>query len=263
MEGKNGRNYALGRGELWFDQFKPGTLVGAGEKYFGNTPEFSTTSDSEELEHFDSDHGINEKDDSVTLSNTRSGAFTTDNITPANIALFFLGATNRMAQTAQTGKTETIVVTRGRAFQLGVSTALPAGIRGITNVVAKKGAAAVDIPGNFEFDLDLGRVYVELDATGVQDNDPIIFTYDVIAGTNTVIVSGAKEIEGAMRFVSFNPKGEPIDYFWPRVKLSPNGDFSLKSGDDWQTIPFNIEFLKKGSMETVYATTRVVAPVAP
>lgn len=261
MEGKNGRNYALGRGELWFNRFAPGTQVGSGERYFGNTPEFTTTSDSEELEHFDSDHGINEKDDSVTLSNTTSGSFTTDNIIADNIALFFLGSASALTQLSAVGRTETITVRRGLAYQLGVTDVNPQGVRGITNVVMTKGVAPgtpVALLNNAEADLDLGRVYIELDSTDIPDDTAVTFTYDIVAGTQTKIISGTTEIEGSLRFISFNPKGQPIDHFWPRVKISPNGDFALKSGDDWQTLPFNVEFLKLGNKAKVYSTTRLI-----
>ena len=78
MQGKNGRNYALSRGEVYFDRFAPGTTTNTGERYVGNTPEINTTTESEELEHFDSDHGVNEKDDSIVLSTNRTGTFNTD-----------------------------------------------------------------------------------------------------------------------------------------------------------------------------------------
>ena len=259
LMGQDGKNYVVGRGELYFDQFAPGTTNTTGERYLGNTPEFSTTSDTEELEHFDSDHGLNEKDDSVTLSNSRSGTFTTDNINADNIALFFMGASAQVTQTAQTGLSETVKVHQGRYYQLGTSDSNPAGYRHVNNVVVKKGAATVDAADNYEVDLDLGRIYIEVDAAGIDDGDDLIFEYDLKASSMTQIISGNSQIEGALRFVSFNPKGEPMDYYWPRVKLSPNGDFALKSGDNWQTIPFNVEFLKKGLQETVYITSRGVS----
>lgn len=256
LMGEDGKNYAVGRGELYFDQFAPGTTNTTGERYLGNTPEFNTTSETEDLEHFDSDHGLNEKDDSVTLSNARSGSFVTDNINPDNIALFFMGAAAAVTQTALTGETETITVKRGRYYQLGVSEDNPAGLRHLDNVVVTAAAATVTAAGNFELDLDLGRIYIEVDAADITDATELSFTYDVKASSLTQIISGNQQIEGALRFVSFNPKGEPFDYYYPRVKIAPNGDFALKSGDEWQTIPFNVEFLKKGLLETVYITSR-------
>ncbi|MFU3805853.1 hypothetical protein ACM7G9_08900 [Pseudomonas aeruginosa] len=256
IQGENGRNYALTRGEVWFDKFAPGTTVGTGERYFGNTPEITSSTDSENLDHFDSDHGVNEKDDSVTLSQNDTGQMTTDNIVVENLALYFRGITENLTQTAQTALTQTFKVKRGRRYQLGVSEATPQGLRHLDNVTLKKGTTDVAAAGNYEVDLDMGAIYIEVDATGLADDDEVTATYDVKAYTQTVVLSGTDEIEGALRYIGFNPKGEQMDYYWPRVKLSPNGDFALKSGDDWQTIPYNIEFLKKGNLRKLYITNR-------
>lgn len=48
------KNYTYGRYRVYFDQFALGTKVSAGgQRYFGNTPELSTTSESETLDHVD------------------------------------------------------------------------------------------------------------------------------------------------------------------------------------------------------------------
>ena len=48
-------NYVLGRGKLYFDRFPDGTKTPTGERYFGNTPSFSMSLDSETLDHYNSD----------------------------------------------------------------------------------------------------------------------------------------------------------------------------------------------------------------
>ena len=90
-----GKNYTLGRGRVFIDRFAANAVVSAltkgdGERYLGNTPEFTMTSESEDLEHFDSDSGVRVKDGAVQLTLNRSGAFTCDNISAENIALYFL-----------------------------------------------------------------------------------------------------------------------------------------------------------------------------
>ena len=261
MNTPDGKNYALGRGKLYFAMFGAGTLTPSdGQRYFGNTPEFSTTSESEELEHFDSDNGVNIKDDSVTLSNTRSGSFTTDNINLDNVALFYLGEKSTLTQTAQTAQTTTFTAKRGRYYQIGETELNPAGARKLTSVSVTVGGVAltVDIVSNLEYDMDLGRVYIEADAPDIADGDELVFTWSASAYTLNRVISSSNEIVGAMYFECTNPKGDKFDYYWPYVKISPNGDFNLKSGDDWQSIPFNVEFLKKDGAETVYITDRAV-----
>lgn len=126
------QNYTLGRGKLHFSRFKPGTQSPDGFRYIGNTPEFNLTIESENLDHFSSDYGIREKDDSVLLEVNRSGTLITDNIDPENIALFFLGSASVAALTTASGLVEQIEdVKLGHSYKLGQSAANPAGYFGI------------------------------------------------------------------------------------------------------------------------------------
>ena len=93
-------NYTLGRGELHFDKFVAGTFNKTGERYLGNTPELNRTTESENLDHFNSDRGIRVKDKSIVLEKNDSGTFIADEISDENIALWFLGTQNIVAQPA-------------------------------------------------------------------------------------------------------------------------------------------------------------------
>lgn len=126
------QNYTLGRGKLHFSRFKNGTQNPEGFRYIGNTPEFNLTIESENLDHFSSDYGIREKDDSVLLEVNRSGTMITDNIDPENIALFFLGSSSLAAITSASGLTETLAdVKPGHSYKLGQSSNNPAGYFGV------------------------------------------------------------------------------------------------------------------------------------
>lgn len=261
MNNPGGKNYALGRGKLYFAMFAPGTMTPGARMYFGNTPEFSTTTDSEELEHFDSDNGINEKDDQVTLSYSRTGSFTTDNINIDNVALLYLGAKSTISKVAGTAVIETITAKKGGYYQIGKTLANPSGTRFITNVVITgpaPGSAVIPLTANFELDLEGARIYIESDAPGVTDGNVLTVTYDQQAYTQNRVISSTNDIVGELFFECTNKKGLLLDYLWPYCKITPNGDFNLKSGDDWMTIPFNLEFLKKSGYESVYVTDRAV-----
>lgn len=266
-----GKNYTLGRGRLFFDRFTPAqvsagitaTTRGEGERYFGNTPEFSMTSEEETLDHFDSDGGIRVKDDSVSLQLNRTGAFTTDNIDAGNLALMFLAdGVNTVTQTAATAATFTITAAkRGMFYQIGATQSLPAGVRNISNVTVRKGAGfvtTVAATNNWQIDEDLGRIYVLPGSADILDNTDIQVTYDMAASTREQIISKSTAIYGALRFVSDNPKGRNRDFYMPLVKLAPDGDFSLK-GDDWQAMSFSFEVLRKASnIEGIYIDGRGV-----
>lgn len=264
-----GKNYTLGRGKVYFDRFAPNAVVnaalqGEGERYLGNTPEFSTNSTSEDLDHYDSDAGVRTKDDSVQLSFDRAGSVTVDNISSENIAMYFLSdGAEVVTQSSVTAATATFTANRGRFYQLGVSTGLPSGVRNVSNVVVKKGvsfATTVTATANYEVDETLGRVYIEVDSADIPDDTEIQVTFDIAASTREQVVSKNQSIYGAIRFVADNPKGANRDYYLPYVKLSPDGDYNLK-GDEWQTMTFNMEILKKASnIESMYVDGRPVAP---
>lgn len=262
-----GKNYTLGRGRLYFDRFTPSQVAagisastrGEGERYFGNTPELSMTSAEETLDHFDSDQGVRTKDDSVSLQLDRTGSFTTDNISVENLSLYFLsdGAAD-VTQSAATAAEFVIEdAKQGLFYQIGATPANPSGVRSISNVVVKSGVAFADTvtqAGNYEVDEVLGRIYILPGST--IDNEDIEVTYDVAATTREQVISKSQSIYGALRFVADNPKGKNRDYYFPYVKLAPDGDYALK-GDDWQSMSFSFEALKKATnIESLYIDGR-------
>lgn len=239
------QNYTLGRGKVHFSRFKPGTQEPEGFRYIGNTPEFSLTIESETLDHFSSDEGIREKDDSVPLEVTRSGSLTTDNIDPENVALFFFGSASTVTQTLVAPAPEMLTdVKAGHSYKLGVTALTPAGVFGInaTGLVVEKGATALVATTDYLIDLDAG-IITFVEGGAVVDGDDIEVTYGLRASTRSRVISGSEPVEGAMIYRTFNPKGEDVVFYLPYVKVTPNGDYALK-GDEWQTIPMSLEVLK-------------------
>jgi len=126
------QNYTLGRGKLFFSRFLPGTKTPAGFGYVGNTPEFSLTIDPQMLEHYSSDEGIREKDDSMVLEIARSASWTTDDIQQSNLSVFFLGDEETYGQTLVASHMETLSdVLAGKTYKLGATEANPVGYMGI------------------------------------------------------------------------------------------------------------------------------------
>ena len=241
------KNYTLGKGKVFFDQFAAGTKIKTGERYFGNTPEFNLTSESETLDHFDSDAGVRSKDDSVLLELNRTGTFITDHISPENLALFFLGAASQVSQTSATAVEESFTVKKGLWYQLGTAIR-PEGVVNVSTFSMTDDAdptpGTIAASGNYEVDTANGRFRILPDAVAVADGDVVIVTYDRgIATVNRVVTAGNAEVYGAMRFIATNPKGEKFNYYFPYVAIRPNGDFALK-GEEWQQLGFNVEVLK-------------------
>lgn len=253
-------NYTLGRGEMHFGQFRPNTQIPRGQLYLGNTPELGFTAEQESLDHYNSDRGVRIKDESVLLQLDYAGSFVTDNISPENLAMFFLGEALTQTTAAATGQTDTFTgVEIGRTYQLGTTDATPSGVRQVENVVLEVSGTPLVAGVDYVVDPVLGSFTLLEGATGVEDEDTISATFDVEASTRARVISRSMTIEGSMRFIAHNPAGANLDYFMPWVKVTPNGDFQLK-GDDWQALSFTIEVLKKGSLESIYIDGRPFQP---
>lgn len=255
-----GKNYTLGKGKVFFDRFAANAIItaalqGEGERYFGNSPEFSTSSSSENLDHYSSEGGLKVKDDSAQLSLDRTGKITCDNVSAENVALYFVGAASTVAQAAVVGVVTSVTAAkRGRFYQLGVSETNPSGLRNVANVIVKSGvgfATTVALATNYQLDAERGRLYIEADAPDINDID-LQVTFDTVASTREQVVSGSSAIYGALRFVADNPKGLNRDYYFPYVKLAPDGDYALK-GEEWMQMGFSFEILKKAdNVEAAY-----------
>ena len=249
-------NYTLGRGEIWFAPFVAGTQTPKGERYFGNSPELGFTAEQENLDHYSSDRGVRIKDESVLLQLDYSGSFTTDNISPENLSIFFLCESMTTTVTSTPVVGEAVAdVEKGLTYQLGTSATYPAGVRKISAVTVKKGAITLVAGTDYAIDLNLARLSILDTSVTIANGDDLTVDYTVSASSRDRIVSKSATIEGALRYIANNPTGENIDYFMPWVKITPNGDFQLK-GDEWQQLSFNLEVLKKGTLESVYMDGR-------
>ena len=249
-------NYTLGRGEVYFARRDPITGLLGGERYIGNTPEFNLTAEEEKLEHFSSDRGIRVKDATVTLQVNYTGTISCDNIDAENIALFFLGESQDLTVAQATVTAEQVGVTgvgveKGMFYQLGASANNPSGSRGVifpgsagTAFSLTKGAVELVSGVDYIVNGPLGRLEILDTSVTVEDGDILTATYTVAASTRERVISGSTAIEGELRYISFNPKGQQRDFFMAAATLSPNGDFPLKA-DEWQVIPFNVEVTKK------------------
>lgn len=261
------KNYTLGRGQIFFDQFKPGTQEVSGERYLGNTPEFNLTFESESLDHFSSDEGVREKDDTVQLQVNRSGTLITDHISVDNLALFFFGTATPLSVTGATIEGEALgEVKQGHYYQLGVSDSNPTGHRDLdllstgpdVKIILEDDTTPTpvvfDEGDDYTIDMVLGRIYI-VPGGAIADGTNLFADYKTKTSTRERVISGSAPITGALRFIAKNPKGKNMDYFMPYVSLSPNGDFSLKS-EEWQQIPLTVEVLKKGDLAALYVDGR-------
>lgn len=256
----------LGNGELWFGRFVPGTQESEGERYIGHSTAFGLSVSSENLEHQGSDRGVKKVDASTLLSVSRTGSFVTDTISPDNMAMALMGTSAILSVVGATTTDEPIAnVKLGLAYQLGVSDDMPAGVVNLDihtaattdpvaaakNVIVKVGATAMVEGEDYTVDMAQGYI-IPLAGGDIVDGDDLTVSYKTKTSTRDVIVSGNTEVEGVLRYRAYNAEGVNINYFMPYVKLTVDGEVTLKSGDQWAEIPFNVQVLEKEGLEGIY-----------
>lgn len=257
-----GKNYTLGAGKLFFNR-NDADGVPTGEFYIGNTTSLTGSTDEDREEHYSSDEAERAKDASVVTRSDNTIGFTTDDIQPENLAMIWKGTAETLTQASVASVAQTIKVRRGRWYQLGESLANPTGHRKITlTSLTDDAGTPVVVPGgnggvNYLVDLELGRLFIKEDATGVDDDDNLIVTYAVLASSRTIIISKGEKITGSLRYVADNTLGENRDDYWPLVDISPDGDYEFK-GDSWSEMSFSGEVLKKDGYFKHYTDGRAV-----
>jgi hypothetical protein len=248
-------SYTLSRGELHFSKYKPGTQIGEGYRYLGNSQEWTLNAEVEMLDHFNSDRGIKQKDKSIPLTVTRTGSTVLDEITSPNIGLYLFSPDGATTVTETGGAITGFAISDvipGRSYQLGESDTNPVGDMKIspTGFVVKKGSTIFDIMDDYVVDFTRGLLTI-VEGGAIVVGDDITVDYTVLASTYELVVSGDDKVEGAMKYIEFNPAGANKVWTFPYVSISPNGEMTFK-GDDWQSIPLNIEVLAKNTMAAIY-----------
>ena len=231
----------LGRGQILLARSPAaGILATRGFRYIGNTPGFSINFEESKLDHYSSDQGIKEKDESITIEVNRAGSLETDRVSPSNLALFFLGSASALTQVSALAIVENFEdeVEIGAFLQLGKSSLNITGARGVDVTTVTNTGAVVTYTEGVDYAVHANQGMIEiLPTTTMTELAEIIVTYDLVAETRNRIISGNM----------------------PRVRLSANGDFTLKS-DEWQTLPFSIEILKLAQYEAVYVDGEPYTP---
>lgn len=243
------QNQVLGAGRVYFNRFeKPElALVGKGERYLGNTPEFALAIESEKIEHFNADDGIRTKDRTAITAVNRTGTLTCDNISMENVALFFMGEQVKVTQTATPVAAEVLPkdqIQKDRHYQFGRTAANPVGVVDVTAVTIKSADDATTYTAGTDYVLDAkrGRFYIPETST-IDGSKDLKLAYTPVANTRDRVIAKGTRVEGSLYFEARNGMGQNKNYFMPYVSLTANGDYALK-GEDWQTMSFNVEVLK-------------------
>lgn len=254
--------YQIPRGRVFFSRIDPATDAYTGERPFGNCPGITINISAEKADHYSSEAGLAQKDKSIAVRVDRAGTLNCDNWSTSNVALFLSGNEDTVAQTADPVADETITVNQGLFYQLGQTTANPAGHRNVSTVVVKADAAGVAgatiaADGNYEVDAALGRIRI-VPGGAIDDGDLIHVAYAKAAATWARVKTGStSEITGALRVIADNASGANRDYYMPLVTLTAEGDLPIiAEGTDFVAMGFGLEVLKPANGEAIYVDGR-------
>lgn len=233
--------YTVGKGRIYLFDLDGSNLPTHG-RYVGNTPGFSATVETEKLEHYSSESGIQQKDASVPISIVRRFELTVDNVSLANQALFFVMSSASVAQTATPVVDEAITVQQGKYYQLGRSLSNPTGVRGVSSVVIQDDGDSTTyvLDTDYELDAATGRIKI-IEGGSISDNDVIHVDYTPEAGAREQLTATSNIVSTkALHFVADNPRGDNDDLFIPIAEIAPNGNREF-IGTDWATIGLGVE----------------------
>ncbi|WLJ71135.1 hypothetical protein [Sphingomonas phage Carli] len=237
-------HYSIGRGKFYFREFEPGTLTPSGNfRRLGNVPDASVTQAFDKIERWDCENGVNVKDGQKNIGRDTSLAFTTDNVSLANLALWF-GTGVDTIETEEEADAEEIIsgVVLGTFYQLGASPDRLQGARNVSGVSVVTAGGDVLVAGH-DYRVHPKHGLLEmLENSALYGGEEIVVTYTVAAGSRRVVLSGGRMAQGQLRFISDNIAGANRDIFWSRVTVAPAGDYTL-IGSDWQSVGFSVAIL--------------------
>lgn len=200
-------NYVVGRGKLYFNKFLPGTrTLSGGSRYLGNSPKLTSSQNEDKLKHYSSDEGLKVQDASVSISNDLSLAFSLDDISPENLAMWFRGAVEASVIAGGAVVGEDAVASLGTYIQLGLSDGNPVGARNVSALTVKKpGTAATGT--------------VTLSTAPPVDTDVVTiggvaYTYRAIPAADTDVPIGATLAEAAANLAAAINLGQGANAFY-------------------------------------------------
>lgn len=250
--------YQIPRGKVFFDPYDTNDAL-TGERYLGNCPGVTINIDSQKADHYSSEGGLREKDASVLVEVNRAGTLNCDNISLANLGLFLSGTEETVTQTLNASASDdTITAIQGRYYQIGQTTANPAGDRNISSVVVKDATDTTTFVAGTDYNVDLALGRIQILEGGAIDNEVIHIDYARPAATWSRVKTGsAGELYGALRVVADNASGDNRDFYMPKVTLAPSGDLPvIQDGTEFVSMAFALEVLKPATGEAIYVDGR-------
>jgi len=226
----------LGRGELYVR-----TDTETAYEFIGNVSDFNYTPTVEKLERLSSRGGLKTTDVEVVTQQTVELAFTSDDVTAANLRRFALGTETAANQGAGSAASEAVTATVDRYHRLAyrhitTGTVVVQDVTDTTTYVAGT---------DYEVDLDKGILYIYPGVT-IATDDVLHVSYDYTAVTRSRIDAGKTPLQELhILFISDVAAGTNTE--WKAyVSLTPEGAHN-KITDEWETLGFTGKCLRHAS----------------
>lgn len=231
-----------------------------GERYLGDTPGFTITPSSENLQVYSSDGPVAELLEDITTQVTREASITAQNVSIENLAAFLVATAGTHDQTSDQVTGEEFTVSPGHWYQLGETDTDYRGVRNVSNVAVTldPGGTATSLTEDSDYTVEseTGRIYI-MPSGQVSEGATIGVDYDTAeASWDTVETHQTGPARGKLRFVAANTTGPNRDVLIPSCQLAPDGELPLKSRDQQMQMQFALRVNKRGSMAQIYVDGR-------
>jgi hypothetical protein len=236
-------NIILGAGRILFAPETSETVEGTAYRYLGDTPAFSLSSTTEKVEIDSSDGAVAETLVSIVKKVSRTGKLTIRHISPENLALFVMGTSSTITQTATGGTTTITAAEPGMYYKIGSddTNGLTVATGGVhDNTVS---GTAID-EGLWQFDTRSGLLYFTT-GSGVTGSYVVVYTKEA-KSHNKVATNTTGAVKGSLIFVSENTAGGENVVKISRCELAPDGEAAFKSRDNAVELGFSLNILTRG-----------------
>lgn len=233
----------LGRGEVYFDRFLESGRDG--ERYFGNTPMFRIEREIERVERMTAYRGQKHARPGIVVRESVSASMTTDHMAPENVTLWHSAeGGSQFDGDALMPFTETFVIRKNRFYQLGVvENGVGFGFIDIAQVRLTNSTGTILVAGHhYHLNRESGRIQIP-PTSPLNDGATIFVRYFKRPSSVALLASSAKDVIGALRYIAVDPYGPRVDYWFPKVRLTPRGAVDLK-GDEFRQLSFDIEVFR-------------------
>jgi len=231
-------NFALGKGELLFDEKVDGSYTGLIP--FGNVPELSTSFEIESLQVYSSMEGLKKLELDQVISVAPKISFVVNNMTARNFGLNTMG---NQTSVSQASGIDTTFEFTSKKFQY-----FDTGYRDISDVTIPTYSENTD----FIVYSKMGYIFIPADST-IADDTTVTATFDVAAKDyESVSMFTRTAIEGKMVFLGANPSGYQPLWKDVHVSLKPAGELAFISDGDVLSMAFEGTIISNATANPTY-----------